>query len=80
MKATLLISLIIVSSIAQSVIFKVQPDSTYNQAQASAQACNANCQSCQTNTNQCEECFSPYFTKAQDGSCIFSDQYTVINL
>lgn len=64
--------------LSQSILFKLQPDAAYSQPVASAQACYANCQSCQTASNQCEECFSPYFIKAQDGSCSIADHYTVL--
>lgn len=77
LKVLLILSLLTLALRSQTIIFTVLPDSTYNQSTASSQACFANCQSCQTNTNQCEECYSPYFVKAQDGSCQLASSYTV---
>ena len=62
---------------AQRTDFEVLPTASYNSSVASAQACLANCQSCQTLTNQCEECYAPYFSKAQDGSCQLTSNYVV---
>jgi hypothetical protein len=77
MKVIVVLVLLIHLLSAQGIQFSVLPDGSYNQSQASAQACYANCQSCQTLSNQCEECFSPYFNKAQDGSCQLASTYTV---
>lgn len=76
-KAVLLFFVLIVTGLTQAVVYQISPTSSYNLTSASAQACYANCQSCITSTNQCEECFAPYFTKAQDGSCAINSAYTV---
>ncbi len=57
---------------AQRTDFEVLPTASYNSS-----VCLANCQSCQTLTNQCEECYAPYFIKAQDGSCQLASNYVV---
>jgi hypothetical protein len=76
--ATILVLAILLPLLAgQSTQFIILPDATYNSTEPSAQACYANCQACQTLSNQCEECYAPYFTKAQDGSCQLAASYTV---
>lgn len=63
--------------------YEILPTSTYINingtyfTQASPQACYADCQSCQIQTLVCEECFAPYYAKAQQGTCQFSSNYTV---
>lgn len=77
MKTLIALALMLHIMTAQGIQFSILPDANYNQSKASASACFANCQSCQTLTNQCEECFAPYFIKAQDGSCQLTSSYTV---
>lgn len=73
----LLLPLLLPLLSAQGLQFIILPDASYNSTEASAQACYANCQACQTLSNQCEECYAPYFIKAQDGSCQLTPSYTV---
>lgn len=73
----LLLSLLLSLASPQQIVSSIVPTSAVNLTQASPSACYANCRSCQTLTNQCEECFDPYFIKAQDGTCQLADNYTV---
>lgn len=77
MLAILLLSLLLSLASPQQIVYSIVPTNAINLTQASPSACYANCRSCQTLTNQCEECFDPYFVKAQDGSCQLADNYTV---
>ena len=74
----LLLSLFLSLATPQQIVYSIVPTNAINLTQASPSACYANCRSCQTLTNQCEECFDPYFIKAQDGTCQLADNYTVM--
>ena len=77
MKNIIIPLLLILICQSQDINFVIKPSNTYNQTNASPEACYADCRSCQTITNQCEECFSPFFIRAEDGFCQLVDSYTV---
>ena len=63
MKNIIVLLLLILICQFQDINFVIRPSDTYNQINASPEACYADCRSCQIRTNQCEECFSPYFVR-----------------